>query len=102
MAFLHFDYTLRAGKTMPSKGARSQDTRVRVHGAIYGVYSNTGQSIGLPISLPRPGGLEGGGGRSRAASPDPGRAVGNPIDCPVLELTPGTAVEDSTTHSAVV
>ena len=31
---------------------------------------------------------EGGGGRPRAASPDPGREVGNPIHCRVFAFTP--------------
>ena len=67
------------------KGQRQQVVTRRILRSIPGVYSNTGQSIGLPIALPGPGELEGEGGRPGAASPDPGRAVGNPIDCPVLE-----------------
>ena len=42
----------------------------------------------MPIALPGPGELEWGRERARAASPDPGRAVGNPIDCRVCVLQP--------------
>ena len=50
----------------------------------------TRQSIGFPIALAGPGELEGEGERTRAASPDPGRAVGNPIGCRVCAFTLGT------------
>ena len=58
--------------------------------SVPGVTAYTRQSVGLPIALPGPGELEGGGERPRAASPDPRRAVGNPIDCPVNSEAPGT------------
>ena len=56
------------------------------------VTAHTRQSIGLPIALPGPGQLEGGGERPRAASPDTGKAVGNPIDCRICAVTPGTTI----------
>ena len=57
----------------------------------------------LPIALPGPGELEGKGERPRAASPDPGRAVGNPIDCPVNSEAPGTPIlKDSRKKTGVV
>ena len=83
------------------KALRRQGLLLRRRGEIHvpGVYSaNTGQSIGLPIALPGPGELEGGGGRPRAASPDPGRAVGNLIDCPVNSEAP-VLVESPTGNS---
>ena len=59
---------------------------------VQGVKTHTRQSIGLPTALPGAEELEGGGERPRAASPDPGRAVGNPIDCRVCAFTPGTVL----------
>ena len=66
----------------------------RVRGVRYipGASEFTGQSNGLPIALPGPGELEGRGERPCTASPDPGRAPGNPIDCPVNSEAPGTQV----------
>ena len=55
-----------------------------------GVTAMTRQSNGLPTALRGPGELGGRGEKPRAASPDRGKAVGNPIDCRVIVVTPGT------------
>ena len=73
-----------------SEEIRSGSWVVRSHIPVVSEF--TGQSNGLPIALPGPGKLEGRGERPRAASPDPGRAVGNPIDCPVNSETSGTVI----------